>query len=99
MDNNTNPKNLKIFFIKLISIFIATIIAINVLFNLIISNKMESFDILFSLTELENRRDYGNKLRDNLNELLKKDDIIKKEDKILLYKLYQKLKSEFEEIK
>ena len=99
MDNNTNPKSLKIFFIKLVSIFIATIIAINVLFNLIISDKMKSFDILFSLSELENRRDYGNKLRDNLNELLKKDDIIKEEDKILLYKLYQKLKSEFEEIK
>ena len=99
MDNNTNPKNLKIFFIKLVSIFIATIIAINVLFNLIISDKIKSFDILFSLTELENRRDYGNKLRDNLNELLKKDDIIKEEDKILLYKLYQKFKSEFEEIK
>ena len=99
MDNNTNPKNLKIFFIKLISIFIATIIAINVLFNLIISDKMKYFDILFSLTELENRRDYGNKLRDNLNELLKKDDIIKEEDKILLYKLYQKLKFEFKEIK
>ena len=99
MDNNTDPKNLKIFFIKLVSIFIAIIIAINVLFNLIISDKMKSFDILFSLTELENRRDYGNKLRNNLNELLKKDDIIKEEDKILLYKLYQKLKSEFEEIK
>ena len=99
MDNNTNSKNLKFFFIKLVSIFIAIIIAINVLFNLIISDKMKSFDILFSLTELENRRDYGNKLRDNLNELLKKDDIIKEEDKILLYKLYQKLKSEFEEIK
>ena len=99
MDNNTNPKNLKIFFIKLISIFIAVIITINVLFNLIISDKMEYFDILFSLTELENRRDYGNKLRDNLNELLKKDVIIKEEDKILLYKLYQKFKSEFEEIK
>ena len=99
MDNNTNPKNLKFFFIKLVLIFIATIIAINVLFNLIISDKMEYFDILFSLTELENRRDYGNQLRDNLNELLKKDDIIKEEDKILLYKLYKKLKSEFEEIK
>ena len=99
MDNNTNPKNLKIFFIKLISIFIVTIIVINVLFNLIISDKMEYFDILLSLTELENRRDYGNQFRDNLNELLKKDVIIKEEDKILLYKLYQKLKSEFEEIK
>ena len=99
MDNNTNSKNLKIFFIKLVSIFIATIIAINVLFNLIISDKMKSLDILLSLSELENRRDYGNQLRDNLNELLKKDDIIKKEDKILLYKLYQKLKFEFKEIK
>ena len=99
MDNNTNPKSLKIFFIKLVSIFIAIIIAINVLFNLIISDNMQSFGMLFSLTESENRRDYGNKLRDNLNELLKKDDIIKEEDKILLYKLYQKLKSEFEEIK
>ena len=99
MNNNTNSKNLKIFFIKLVSILVATIITINVLFNLIISDKMKPFDILFSLTELENRRDYGNKLRDNLNELLKKDDIIKAEDKILLYKLYQKLKSEFEEIK
>ncbi len=98
MDNNTNPKNLKIFFIKLISIFIAVIITINVLFNLIISDKIEYFDILFSLTELENRRDYGNQLRDNLNALLKKDNIIKEEDKILLYKLYQKFKSEFEEI-
>ncbi len=52
MNNNTNYKNLKIFFIKLVLIFIATIIAINVLFNLIISDKMQSFDILFSLTEL-----------------------------------------------
>ena len=99
MGNNTDTKNLKIFFIKLVSIFIAIIITINVLFNLIIADKMKSFDILFSLTELENRRDYGNKLRDNLNELLKKDDIIKKEDKILLYKIYQKLTFEFKEIK
>ena len=99
MDKSTNPKNLKFFFIKLISILIATIITIQVLFNLAISNHMKYFDIMFSLTELENRRDYGNKFRDNLNELLKKDDIIKEEDKILLYKLYKKLKSEFEEIK
>ena len=32
MGNNTNPKSLKIFFIKLVSIFIAIIIAINNLF-------------------------------------------------------------------
>ena len=95
-----NPKseNLKVFFIKLISISIAAIILINVLFNLIIADKIKYLDVLFSLTELENRKDYGDKFRDNLNELLKKDNIIKKEDKILLYDLYKKLRSEFKEI-
>jgi len=95
-----NPKseNLKVFFIKLISIFIAVIILINVLFNLIIADKMKYFDVLFSLTDLENRKVYGEKVRDDLKEILKKDEIIKKEDKILLYNLYKKLKSEFKEI-
>ena len=95
-----NPKseNLKIFFIKLISISIAVIILINVLFNLIIADKMKYFDVLFSLTDLENRKVYGEKVRDDLKEILKKDEIIKKEDKILLYNLYKKLESEFKEI-
>ena len=91
-------KNLKVFIIKLISISIAIIIIINVLFNLIISN-VKFIDTLTSLSELETRREHADKLRDNLNDLLKKDNIIEEEDKILLYNLYQKLKSEFEEIK
>ena len=98
MDKNTNPKILKVFFIKLIAISLAIIIIINVLFNLIISDKIRSFDTLLSLTELEGRREQGDKLRNNLNDLLKKDNILKKEDKILLYNLYQKLKFEFEEV-
>ena len=93
-----NQKNIKIFLIKLISISIAIIIIINVLFNLIISNS-KYINILQSFSELETRREYANKLRDSLNDLLEKDNIIKQEDKILLYKLYQKLKSEFEEVK
>ena len=99
MDFKTSKtKNLKVFFIKLISISIAIIIIINVLFNLIISN-IKYIDTLQSFSELETRREHADKLRDGLNDLLKKDNIIKEEDKILLYKLYQKLKSEFEEIK
>ena len=47
-------KNLKIFIIKLISISIAIIIIINVLFNLIISN-VKFIDTLTSLSELETR--------------------------------------------
>ena len=95
---NQKSENLKVFFIKLISISIAVIILINVSFNLIIADKIEYFDVLFSLTELENRKVYGEKVRDDLKEILKKDEIIKKEDKILLYNLYKKLKSEFKEI-
>ena len=97
MDKNTNPKNLKIFFIKLISISIDLIIVINVLFNLMISN-IKYMDVLVSLTELETRREYADNLRDDLNDLLKKDKILKEEDKILLYKLYKKIKTEFEEV-
>ena len=77
----------------------AIIIIANVLFNLIVSDKIKHLDTLLSLTELENRRVYGVKLRDHLNDLIEKENIIKKEDKVILYNLYQKLKSEFEEIK
>ena len=98
MENNTNKNNLKIFFIKLFSISIAIIIIINVLFNLIISDKMKHLDILLSLDELENRRELGNQLREDLRGLLEKDNLINKEDKILIYKLYQKIKLEFKNI-
>jgi len=95
MDSN---KNLKTFFIKLISISLAIIVILNVLFNLTIPN-LKFIDTLTSLSELETRREHADELRDSLRDLLKKDNLIKEEDKILLYKLYQKLKSEFEEIK
>ena len=44
----------------------------NVLFNLLISDKLESIDSLLSLTEIENRKEYGEQLRDDLQALLKK---------------------------
>jgi len=97
MDEN-KQKPLKIFFIKLVSISLAIIIIMNVLFNLLISDKLESIDSLLSLTEIENRKEYGEQLRDDLRDLLKKDEIIKQEDKILLYNLYKKFKLEFKEI-
>ena len=98
MKKKKNQKNLRIFFIKLVSVTIAAIILLNVMFNLLIYN-IPYIQTLFSLTELESRRDYGNKLRDDLNNLLKKDTIIKKEDRVLIYNFYKKIKSEFEEIK
>ena len=99
MENNTNKNNLKIFFVKLFSISIAIIIIVNVLFNLIVSDKIKHLDILLSLDDLENRRELGEQIRQDLQSLLEKDNLINKEDKILLYKLYQKIKLEFEDIK
>ena len=94
-DKSSKNTNLKIFFIKLISISIAIVILINVFFNLLIQ---ENFGYLMSLKDLENRRELGSQVRENVQALLKKDKLLKEEDKILLYKLYQKLKSEFKDI-
>ncbi len=92
-------KNLKVFFIKLISISIAIILIINTLFNLLLSERFKQIDSLLLLTNVDNRQEYGDKLRENLNDLLEKDNLIYEEDKVLLYKLYKKLESEFEDIK
>ena len=98
MDENNKNKNLKIFFIKLISISLAIVFIINILFNLIVADKFKSLGLLLSIDELETRRELGNKIRDDIEQILKKEHIIKKEDKLLIYKLYQKVKSEFKDI-
>ena len=38
------------------------------------------------------------KIRNELNDALSKENLIYEEDKILLYKLYQKLKKEFQNL-
>ena len=98
MSESNKNHNLKIFFIKLISISLAIVFIINILFNLIVADKFKSFGLLLSIDELETRRELGNKIRDDIEQILKKEHIIKKEDKLLIYKLYQKVKSEFKDI-
>jgi len=98
MGENNKNQNLKIFFIKLISISLAIVFVINILFNLIVADKFKSLGLLLSIDELETRRELGNKIRDDIEQILKKEHIIKKEDKLLIYKLYQKIKSEFKDI-
>ena len=98
MSESNKNHSLKIFFIKLISISLAIVFVINILFNLIVADKFKSFGLLLSIDELETRRELGNKIRDDIEQVLKKEHIIKKEDKLLIYKLYQKIKSEFKDI-
>mgnify|MGYP006156007973 FL=1 len=95
---NIKNENLKLFFIKLISISLAIVFIINILFNLIVADKFKSINFLLSISELETRKELRNEMRNDIEQLLKKENLINEEDKILIYKLYQKIKSEFEEI-
>ena len=80
----------KSFFVKLASISIAIVIVINLLFNLIFSERLEKIDKIFSLER--------NKIRSELSKGLNKENMIAEEDKIILYKLYLKIKKEFEDL-
>ena len=95
MRKNINPNNLKTFFIKLISITFAVIIIINVTYNLILADKLESINSLLQLNKKENIELIKNKIRLEIEKGVKKDKILDEEDKILLYKLYKKLRKEF----
>ena len=100
--NNNNKtisqKSLKIFFIKLISIFIAIVVVINLTFNLFFAERLEKIDKILLLNKSDARQDMKNKIRNELNDALKKDNLIYEEDKILLYKLFKKIKKEFQDI-
>jgi len=90
--------NLKIFFIKLISITFSVIIIINVIFNLIFADKIEKIDNLLSLDKSKFRNEIREKIRNEIRNGLEKENILNQEDKVLIYKLYKKLQKEFAEI-
>ena len=103
MNENQNnkfntQKNLKIFFIKLISISIVIIIIINLTFNLIFADRLEKIDKILLFNKSEFRNEMKEKVRKELNDGLKNEYLISEEDKILLYKLYLKLREEFQNL-
>ena len=88
--------NYKTFFIKLASISVAIVIIINLLFNLIFAERLEKIDKVLSLDKSKIRSEFKQKLRNELSKGLNKENMIAEVDKILLYKLYIKIKKEFE---
>ena len=98
INKGTHQKSLKIFFIKLVSISIAFIIVINLIFNLIFAERLEKLDKILLLDRSDVRQDMKSKIINELSDALKKDNLIYEEDKILLYKLFQKIKKEFQDI-
>jgi len=103
MDNTEYSKkisqnNIKYFFIKLVSISIAFVIVINLLFNLIFSERLEKIDKILLLDKNQFRIEMKEKLRNEITDGINKENMIDEKDKILLYKLYLKIKKEFEDL-
>ena len=95
---SNSQKSLKSFFIKLISISIASVIVINLIFNLIFAERLEKIDKILLLNKSMYRNEMKKKIRNELTDGLNKEHMIAEEDKILMYKIYLKIKKEFENL-
>ena len=91
-------KSMKVFFVKLISVSIAAVIVVNLIFNLILGERLEKIDKVLLLNSSSNRYELKEKIRKELSDGLNKESIIAESDKILLYKIYLKIKKEFENL-
>ena len=98
MNHDNNKADLKRFFIKLVAITLSVIVIINVTYNLIFADKIESINMILNLDKKENIELMKDKIRIEINRGLKKDKILNDEDKILLHKLYKKLQKEFQDL-
>ena len=91
-------ENLRPFFIKLFAISIAVIIIINLIFNILLGERLEKIDKIISLGDSSTRNDVKLKIRSELNKGLDKENIFSNEDKVLIYKIYKKIQKEFEDL-
>ena len=91
-------ENLRSFFIKLFAISVAVIIIINLIFNILLGERLEKIDKIISMSDSSTRNEIKLKIRSELNRGLEKENIFSKEDKVLIYKIYKKIQKEFEEL-
>ena len=98
MNKDKNKSEIKKFLIKLAAITFAIIISINVTYNVIFAEKLENINKLLMLNNKESIDNVKDKIRLEIEKGLNKDNILNEEDKILLYKLYLKIKNEFKEV-
>ena len=68
-------ENLRSFFIKLFAISIAVIIIINLIFNILLGERLEKIDKIISLGDSSTRNDVKLKIRSELNKGLDKENI------------------------
>ena len=97
-EKKIQKSNIKVFLIKLVSISIAIVIVINLIFNLILGERLEKIDKILSLNSSASRYEIKEKIRKELSDGLEKENMIAEEDKIILYKLFLKIKKEFKNL-
>jgi len=91
-------ENLRSFFIKLFAISVAVIIIINLIFNILLGERLEKIDKIISMSDSSTRNEIKLKIRSELNKGLEKENIFSKEDKVLIYKIYKKIQKEFKDL-
>ena len=91
-------ENLRSFFIKLFAISVAVIIIINLIFNILLGERLEKIDKIISMSDSSTRNEIKLKIRSELNKGLDKENIFSKEDKFLIYKIYKKIQKEFKDL-
>ena len=97
-NKNTSNGSLKFFFIKLVSISIAIILIINFLFNMILSERLDKIDKILNLGDRNERFEIRDKIRWEIEKGLTKENLFSEQDRILLFKLYLKIKEEFKNL-
>ena len=60
-------ENLKSFFVKLVAISIAVIIIVNLIFNILLGERLEKIDKIMSLSDSTSRKEFKKKIRSELN--------------------------------
>ena len=96
--NKTSQSKMKLFLIKLVLASIVFVIVVNLLFNLIFAERLEKIDKILLLNKSMFRNEMKEKIRNELTDGLNKEHMIAEEDKILMYKIYLKIKKEFENL-
>ena len=88
--------NLKVFFIKLLSITVAIIVIVNVFYNIFLADKMDVINKI-SKMDKESAEVIKNKIRLEIKSGLEKDKILSDEDAKLIKQFIKKIRSELKE--
>jgi hypothetical protein len=63
-----------------------------------LGDRIEKIDEILSIFEMKERKKLKDEFMSELNKNLQKKNMIDKEDKIILFKVYKKIRKEFDEL-